>query len=187
MIAPHEHPRFPRGHAVAVALVSTGLLLAGGGNADAQERYSYIVSLSPSLGGSVDGDPDGGLDNSGFQGSFSWRTEPRTVVGVRFGNFDLSGRLGALTDPTFRYATISGEYRFQELYFQSGVFFGLGLYQLSGAGDLSEEGAGLTVGVTGDFPINERFSVQVELAGHYADLDSASTFGGVQVGVAWQF
>ncbi|MCY3969179.1 MAG: hypothetical protein OXG74_04570, partial [Acidobacteria bacterium] len=79
-----------------------------------------------------------------------------------------------------------GEYRFQELYYQSGVFFGLGLYQL-GNGVESEEGPGLTVGVSGDFPINKRLSVVLELSGHYADIDAASTYASAHVGVAYQF
>lgn len=174
--APHLRP-------VLLVLATALALLAGSVSAAAQERYSYSVSLGPALGGSL----DEGLGNTGLKGSFSWRTQPRTSVGIRFGSFDLSGeQVGSLVDPTLRYATISGEYHFQELYYQSGVFFGLGLYQLGNGVD-SEEGAGLTLGVSGDFPINERFSIVVELSGHYADIDAASTFGTLSAGVAYRF
>lgn len=173
--------------AVVPALATVLLLLAGAASAGAQGQYSYTLSLGPTFGGSLDGEPDGGLDHAGFLANFSWRTEPRTSVGVRIGSTDLSGdQVGTLASPTFRYATIVGEYRFNDLYYESGVFMGLGVYQLDD-GVQSEEGVGLTLGVTGDFPINERFSVVVELAGHYADLDAASTHATVHAGVAYHF
>lgn len=168
---------------VALLLLTVFLLLVGASSAAAQERYSYTVSLSPTIGGSL----SEGTDNQGVQASFTWRTQPRTAVSVRLGSIDLSGdRVGSQASPTFKYATIAGEYRFQELYYQSGVFFGLGLYQL-GNGVESEEGPGLTVGVNGDFPINKRLSIMVELSGHYADIDAASTYASASVGVAYQF
>jgi hypothetical protein len=168
---------------VVLLLAAVLLLLAAAGAATAQERYSYTVTLSPSIGGSF----SEGTDNGGVQAGFSWRTQPRTAVGIRLGSFGLSGdQVGAIESPTFRYATIAGEYRFQELYYESGVFFGLGLYQL-GNGAESEEGPGLTLGVSGDFPINKRLSVVIELSGHYADIDAASTYAGAHVGLAYQF
>lgn len=168
---------------VVPLLLTVLLLLVGASTAGAQERYSYTAALSPTIGGSF----SEGTDNTGVQASFTWRTQPRTAVGFRLGSIDLSGdQVGPIASPTFRYATISGEYRFQELYYQSGVFFGLGLYQL-GNGVESEEGPGLTAGVTGDFPINNRLSVVVELSGHYADIDAASTYVSASVGVAYQF
>ena len=181
-----SHRRSSRA-AVVPALAAIVLLLVGAAAADAQERYSYTVSLGPTFGGSLDGEPDGGLDHAGFLANFSWRTQPRTSVGVRLGSMDLSGdQIGALASPTFRYATVSGEYRFNDLYYESGVFLGLGVYQL-GDGAESDEGVGLTLGVTGDFPINERFSIMVELVGHYADLDAASTHATLHAGVAYHF
>ena len=168
---------------VVLLLATVLLLLVGASTAAAQERYSYTVTLSPTIGGSF----SEGTDKEGVQASFSWRTQPRTAVGVRLGSIGLSGdQVGTLESPTFKYATVSGEYRFQELYYQSGVFFGLGLYQL-GNGVESEEGPGLTVGVTGDFPINKRLSVVLELSGHYADIDAASTYASAHVGLAYQF
>ena len=173
--------------AVVRALATVLLLFAGAASADAQEQYSYTVSLGPTFGGNLDGEPDSGLDHAGFLASFSWRTQPRTSVGVRFGSKDLSGdQVGTLASPKFRYATIAGEYRFNDLYYESGVFMGLGVYQF-GDGLESDEGVGLTLGVTGDFPINERFSVVVEVVGHYADLDAASTHATVHAGVAYHF
>ena len=66
------------------------------------------------------------------------------------------------------------------------MFFGLGLYQLGNGVD-SEEGPGLTLGVSGDFPINKRLSVVIELSGHYADIDATSTYANASVGLAYQF
>ncbi len=173
--------------AVSPAIATVFLLLAAAASVDAQGQTSYTVSFGPTFGGSLDGKPDSGLDHAGFLASFSWRTQPRTSVGVRLGGTDRNGdRVGALTSPTFRYATIAGEYRFNELYYESGVFMGLGVYQL-GDGVESDEGVGVTLGLTGDFPINERLSVVVELVGHYADLDASSTHATVHAGVAYHF
>ena len=164
-------------------LAGVVLLLVGAVSGQAQERYSYTVAVSPTVGGSV----SGGIDKNGFQANFSWRTQPRTAVGIRLGSIGLSGeQVGTMFGPDFRYATIAGEYKFQEIYYQSGVFFGLGLYQL-GNGTESEQGPGMTLGVSGDFPINERLSFVVELSGHYADIDAASTFGGIHLGLAYHF
>ena len=158
-------------------------LLVGAGMAQAQEPYSYTVAVGPTLGGSF----SEGTDSGGVQASFSWRTQPRTAVGIRFGSIGLSAdQVGSITSPTFRYATIVGEYRFQELYYESGVFFGLGLYQLGNSVD-SEEGPGLTLGVSGDFPISNRLSVVIELSGHYADIDASSTYATAHAGVAYKF
>ncbi|MCY3968807.1 MAG: hypothetical protein OXG74_02655, partial [Acidobacteria bacterium] len=107
---------------VVPLLLTILLLLVGASTAAAQERYSYTVALSPTIGGSF----SEGTDNTGVQASFSWRTQPRTAVGVRLGSISLSGdQVGSQASPTFKYATVAGEYRFQELYYQSGVFFGL--------------------------------------------------------------
>lgn len=168
---------------LVVLLLAALLLLAGAGAATAQERYSYTVTLGPVMGGSI----SEGTGSSGLQAAFSWRTQPRTAVAIRFGSIDLGAdQVGSLTSPTFRYATIAGEYSFQELYYESGVFFGLGLYELGNSVE-SEEGPGLTLGVSGDFPISKRLSVVIELSGHYADIDAASTYATAHAGLAYQF
>ncbi len=173
--------------AVLPAVAAVLLLLAGAATADAQERYGYTISLGPTWGGSLDGEPDSGFDHAGVLAGFSWRTQSRALVGLRFGSVELrDDRMDDLESPTFRYATIAGEYRFNDISYESGVFMGLGVYQL-GDGVESDEGVGLTVGVTGDFPINRRISVLVELTGHYADLDAASLHASVHAGVAYSF
>ncbi len=182
---PRRRYRAPRFRLAVPALAA--VLLLGAASAEGQDQYSYLATFGPTLGGALDGDPDGSANNLGFLGSFSWRTQPRTLVGIRLGSTDVGGdQVGALANPTLRYATVAGEYRFNELYYESGVFMGLGLYQLSGGGE-SEEGVGLTLGVTGEFPVNERFSVVLELSGHYADLDAASTHATLHAGLAYSF
>ena len=78
------------------------------------------------------------------------------------------GRLNA----DLTYATVGGEYLFNEGYYTSGVYLGLGWYGLDG-GELAEsdsEGSiGLALGLTGDFAITKRFSILVELSGHYTE------------------
>ena len=172
-------------------LISTlsllGLLLCSG-MATAQDKYNFSAALSAGFGGPLDADePDPGVGNGSFQGLFSWITQPRTRVGVRIGQIDMGDELlGNIFDPEMLYATISGEYRFQESTYQSGVFLGLGIYSLDGAND-DDSSLGLTIGFTGDFPVADRWSILAELAGHYADLEGAQAFGTLHVGVSYHF
>ena len=112
--------------AVVPALATVLLLLAGAADAGAQERYSYTVSLGPTFGGSLDGKPDGGLDHAGFLASISWRDPAAHLGRPPAGQHGVwaATRFGTLASPTFRYATIAGEYRFNDLYYESGVFHG---------------------------------------------------------------
>ena len=70
---------------------------------------------------------------------------------------------------------------------ETGVFVGLGYYQLNGESiedGLSEShnSLGLTVGVTGDLPLNRKrnLALRVELQGHWADVEAASLFAMAQ-------
>ena len=132
----------------------------------AQDKYNFTAALSLGAGGPLDADePDPGLGNTSIQGTLSWITQPKTRVGVRVGQIDLSDEaLGSIFAPDLRYATVSGEYRFQESTYQSGIFLGLGVYSLDGTND-DDTALGLTLGFTGDFPVSDRWSVLAELVG----------------------
>jgi hypothetical protein len=51
----------------------------------------------------------------------------------------------------------------------------------------SQDAVGLALGVTGDFRLAERFSILLELSGHYTDLDDADLLAMGHVGVAFRF
>jgi len=78
------------------------------------------------------------------------------------------------------YLTVAGEYLFNEGYYVSGLFFGIGAYDLEThdpQGSENDTGIGASLGVTGEFAISKRIGVLVELSLHWADLDAVSLFG----------
>jgi hypothetical protein len=183
-----------RGFGGLVALL--GLLVLSGvpGAARAAEQYTYSVGVLGGIGGSVDVDRGDNLNNTGFQLNLAMVTEPRTHVGFRIGklNLDKNEFFGSLTNADLSYVTVAGEYRFQESYYESGVFLGLGGYRLSGnrASDGradDQTSVGLTVGVTGELTINRWLGVLLEVSGHYVNLDEAKIYGMAHGGVAVHF
>jgi hypothetical protein len=175
-----------------LALLLLGLLALPGA-ARAAEEYTYTVGVLGGLGGSYDVDQGDGFDNSGYQVNLSMVTEPRTHVGLRLGklNLDNSEFFGSLRDADLTYATLGGEYRFQESYYESGVYLGLGGYRLRGAHNDGSSGdqtsVGVTVGITGEVTINRWFGILLELSGHYVNLDEAKIFGMAHGGLAVHF
>jgi hypothetical protein len=169
------------------------LALTVAGTAAAQERYSFTASLAGGLAGSFDADPDPGFGNLSYQAGFSWLTRPNNRVAVRLGRMDFSDeQMERWYDATLDYVNIGGEYRFSEGYYQSGIYLALGGYFLDGEPTVPDEESsrsalGLALGVTGDFEVSDRFSIIVELAGHWADLPGAQMFANGLVGVAYQF
>lgn len=173
-----------------------GLLLAPVA-AGAQELYSFTSSLLLGLGGSFD-ENDAGFGNPSFQLGFSNVIEKRTHVGFRLGHvgFDSNSYVGELKGAGLTYLNVSGEYRsakgsFSGSFLESGVYIGLGGYQLSGDTDdgRSESGTsiGLVLGLTGDIEVSPRFAVRIELSGHILSSEVARYFGLAQVGVAYRF
>lgn len=164
--------------------------LATSPSASAQDLHTYTVTLSGGLGGSFDVEPDAGLDNESYQLGFSMYTTPRGLFTVRLGqlNFGSANGFGALRDADLTYLTMGGEYRQRRSFYDSGLYLGLGAYQLQGtdaAGQGQDETAvGLVFGSTADFPINRYLSVLAELSGHYADLEDAQFFGMFHVGLS---
>ena len=168
----------------------TLLLAAIAGAAQAQEEHPFRASVFYGLGG-ADSDAGSSWDNGTYQLGFSWVSDYNILVGLRAGEvgFDEEapgGRLGA----DLTYATVGGEYLFNEGYYTSGVYLGLGWYGLDD-GELAEsdsEGSiGLALGLTGDFGITRRFSILVELSGHYTELEDVDLLAMGHVGVAFRF
>ena len=168
-------------------------LLAG--PAAAQDLRPFRVSLFSGFGGSFDSAADTGFDNSSFQLGCAWERDQTTLVGVRYGRLDFDDIRGVDGTPDvlgveLSYLTIAGEYVFSEGYYDSGLYLGLGLYELEGAtslGGLDETAIGVTVGVTGEFPITDRWAVLLEISGHYADLSRLDLFGMGHAGLAFRF
>jgi hypothetical protein len=170
----------------------TGLLLLPGA-ARAQEPYNFSVAALGGIGGSVDAEPGDDLDNTGYQVNFSMVTDPQTHVGVRIGRLglDKSEFFGTLTEADLTYVTIGGEYRFDETWYDSGLYIGLGGYRLDGTDQVGDDSRdtsiGLAVGITGEFKVNHWLGVLLEISGHYVDFDEAQLFGIGHGGIAVHF
>ncbi len=165
-----------------IALLAGLLLLPGA--ARAQELYTFSAAALGGIGGSIDADPGDDLGNTGYQVNLGMVTDPRTQVVVRLGRLGLDRDefFGSLTDADLSYVTVGGEYRFDETWYDSGLYFALGGYRLEGTEQNGEDSRdtslGLAVGITGEFKVNRWLGVLLEISGHYAvDFDEAQIFG----------
>ncbi|HBL30563.1 MAG TPA: hypothetical protein DD490_27320 [Acidobacteria bacterium] len=168
-------------------------LLVFPGAVRAQEDYSFSVAGLGSLGGSLDADPGDEVTNSGYQLNLGMVTDKRTMVVLRLGRLGLDAEesFGTLTDADLTYATIGGEYRFDETWYDSGAYIALGGYRLEGTaldGVADRQSSlGLAVGITGEFKVNPWLGVLLELSGHYVDFDEAQLFAMAHGGFAFHF
>ncbi len=173
-------------------LLTVAVLLPGA--ARAQLSYLYGVNAFVGIGGSSDATPEAGFSNSTYQLGFNLSTEPRGRLGVRFGKLDLDdeGQFGDLFEADLTYLTVGGEYRYRASFYDSGLYVGLGGYKLAGR-DISDNSSadetnlGLALGLTGEFAINRRWAVVVELSGHWVDFDKSHVFGMGHVGLGYSF
>lgn len=175
-----------------LSLLSSLFLLPGA--AGAQELYTFTVGVLGGLGGSFDAEPGDSLTNTGLQVNLGLVTESRTHLVLRLGQLALDDDefFGSLQDADLTYATIGGEYRVSESFYDSGVYVALGGYRLEGIGrfsgdDSSDTSWGLSLGFTGELPITRWLGFQVELSGHYVDFDEAQVFGMAHAGLAFHF
>jgi hypothetical protein len=167
----------------ALLIISTLAQLLPG-QVQAQE-LTYAVGVVGGVGGTDDTDE---FSDTAIQAHFSFALQPRTHFVVRAGELDLAEG-GESTPPgSLGWITVSTEYVVPSGFFDSGLFIGLGYYRLESDNSLIDEsGLGLTLGVTGDFPIIRHLALRVELAGHYADLDSAQIILMAQAGLSLRF
>jgi len=163
--------------------------------ATAQERYTYTVGVLGGVGGSADSNDGGVFDGSSLQVNLGMVTNVRTHVVVRLGRIDLDGEQGifeGLDDAQLEYVNIAGEYKFNQGYYDFGMYLGLGSYKLKGKplpGEKEGETAlGGVFGINGDFDITRHFSIIAEGSAHYAFFDDHSTiYIGAGAGVAFHF
>jgi hypothetical protein len=183
-----------RTHRLLVRLALLVAVLALPAAARAQDHYTFSAAVLGGLGGSPDVD-GANYGNGGFQVNLGMVTEPRTILGLRVGHLSLNrpDPFGSLTGAGLSYATIGGEYRFRETYYDSGIYLALGAYRLTGTdafgASRDHTAAGASLGFTGEFPITRQLGVLVELSGHYADLrrEGVQLFGMGHAGVIWHF
>ncbi len=162
------------------------------GHAQAED-YNFSVGLLGGIGGSLDASPGNSLDNTGYQVDLGMVTQPGTHLVLRVGRLglDRSNPFGTLTHADLTYATIGGEYRYRQTFYDSGIYLALGGYRLGGddaSGRSTDDSAvGLALGATGEFDLTRHLAVLVELSGHWADLGEAQLFAMGHAGLAWRF
>lgn len=178
---------------IVCAFAVAAVTLAVPGAASAQQLYSFTVGAMGGVGGSLDANTGDGVGNGSFQLLGAMVTEPQTLVGVRYGQLSFSGDepLEDLFDADLTYLTLAGEYKFDQTFYEAGMFVGLGAYELEGTDAAGrgrdDTGLGLSLGATGEFPITRRLGVVVELAGHATDLDTAQFFATAHGGLVVHF
>lgn len=181
---------------VAFSILVLGLVAQprqAAAQATATTLDTFTLSVMLGVGGSID-ESETGLDNFTFQLGGSVVTEANVEVGFRIGQmgFGSDEVLGDAFDVDLTYLTVAGEYTYGEATYQSGVFIGLGLYrfeaiELFTAQSLSTTKFGLTLGVTGEFDISDRFGILAELSGHAVPGAPAEFFAAGLVGLAIYF
>lgn len=191
---PRPASRAARG--ACLALLAAAVTLALPAAAAAQDRYNWSVGVMGGVGGSVDVKP-GSRDysNATWQVEALALTEPRTYLGLRVGHLALGGKdtlFGTRVGADLSYVTLSGQYMFEESYYDSGVYLGAGAYRLGGNDAVTGASASKTVaggvfGLTGDFKASKRISVVLELSGHYIGIRKAHIYGMAHGGLSFHF
>lgn len=194
-----QHKRFL---GLAPALMMVLALASIPGTVQAQSAYDFTIGVMGTIGGATDGEPDSGLGNLGLQLLFAMDKDSHTRFSARLGSLDLdTDDLGDIFqtnpfDAKLTYLTLSGEYMVTEPSYESGVFLGIGLYEVTDAPVFDANGffssddestIGLTLGATGDFKVGDHWSVLGEISGHYADLDYGRFFVMGHVGIGFHF
>jgi len=112
-----------------------------------------------------------------------------TSFRLQYGTFDTQVRPDEAEplDASIEYVDLIGQYEFDEVYGQSALFAGLGLYRNDVEGLASEKDWGLVLGVNGTFPVSRRFALLGEIAYHWADFDQNLSILVVSGGVKIRF
>lgn len=150
------------------------------------QAQGYHLGVLGGVGGAIDGDP---FDHAALEAQFGYQRGLRDLVMVRVGqlDFDASDDVFAV-DGELTWLTLTSEYRLPEDFYVSGIFLGLGYYQLRndfGLGD--DEGIGVTFGVNGEFPITDHWGLLVQLTGHWADLEGEQYWTTAMGGITFSF
>lgn len=107
-----------------------------------------------------------------YESTFGDGTTFRFLYGTFDTEYALPGDAEApLLDASVEYVNLIGQYEFDEVYGQSALFAGLGMYRNEITGLDSEKDWGLVVGVNATFPVTRRLALTAEIAYHWANFD----------------
>jgi hypothetical protein len=175
-----------------VLLAAAGALVCSPGRA---QDYTWTLSLLGGVGGSLS---DGGGSEAAYQVGFGLQFEPNANVWLKVGELDFAtgSDVGELQQGSITYVNLGGEYQFSESYYESGLYLGLGAYDLEGrrvvAPDilLPRDGdtvVGLVLGATGEFKITPSFVFLAEISGHILDSSDLRVLGTAHFGFGLHF
>jgi hypothetical protein len=181
------------GSLIPVALVATIIALAPT-PVQAQD-YTWSLSLMGGIGSAL---REGGGSGGGYQVGFGLQFEPGANVWLHAGelDFETGSGVGDLADGTITDVNLGGEYQFNENYYDSGIFIGLGAYDLESrlvlaegvlAPAASETVLGLVLGATGEFKITPSFVFLVEVTAHILDSSDVRVLGTAHAGFGLHF
>jgi hypothetical protein len=114
--------------ALVPVFVVLSLILASSGGA--QESRHRRATFLLGLGASLDSGLSSSFSNQSFQLRISFETEKDTWVAFRYGELAFDDGLDGdgFSTADLSYLTVAAEYWFNEGYYQSGLFFGIGAY-----------------------------------------------------------
>jgi hypothetical protein len=176
----------------AALLAAAGALVPTAGTA---QDYTWTLSLMGGVGGSLS---EGGSSEAAYQMGFGLQFEPHANVWLKAGelDFETGSGVGQLQRGSITYVNLGGEYQFSESYYESGLYLGLGAYDLE-ARRVVAEGVllppesdtiiGLVIGATGEFKITPSFVVLAEISGHVLDSSDLRVLGTAHFGFAFHF
>lgn len=181
-------------HLLIPAAIVVAMALPTADRAEAQD-YTWTLGIQGGIGGSLKG---GGSAEASFQGGFGIQFEQQAKMWVRVGQSDFStgSAVGDLGDGSLTYVTAGGEYQFTEAFYESGLFIGLGGYNVDGRRLLSggvlgpsdeETVLGLALGATGEFKITPSVVVLADLTIHILDHPDLRSLGTFHVGIGFHF
>ncbi len=179
---------------IIVAALGAALFLAPPRAAPAQD-YTWTLAFMGGVGSALS---ESGGAEPGYQVGFGLQFEQQANLWLHVGqlDFETGSGVGALTDGTIDYVNVGGEYQFAESFYDSGLFIGLGAYDLESRRILpdgllapadSETVLGLVIGATGEFKITPNFVFLAEITGHILDADDLRVLGTAHAGLAFHF
>jgi len=159
------------------------------------QDYTWTLSFMGGVGSAL---REGGGSDGAYQVGFGLQFEPGANVWFHAGElgFETGSSVGELTDGTITYVNVGGEYQFNENYYDSGIFIGLGAYDMESrlvledgvlAPASSDTVIGLVLGATGEFKITPSFVFLVEITGHILDSSALRVLGTAHAGFGFHF
>jgi hypothetical protein len=137
---------------------------------------SSAIGVSVGSGESLDDGLDFSFGDTVVEIYYETTFGQGTSFRFQYGTFDTQAEVGEdpdleLLDASVEYINLIGQYEFDEVYGQSAIFGGLGLYRNEIDGFDDEKDWGLVLGVNGTFPVSRRFALTAEIAYHWANFD----------------